>query len=57
MYKTNKQTKKKTGLKILFPKHMLQTLPIPLAQVKTGNRNFIEWNQTNCLLFVSVKEN
>ena len=37
---TNK--KKKTGLKILFPKHMLQTLPIPLAQVKAGNRNFIE---------------
>ena len=26
-----------TGLKILTPKHMLQRLPIALAQVKAGN--------------------
>ena len=30
---------KETGLKILTPKQMLQRLPIPLAQVKTGNNS------------------
>ena len=30
---------KGTGLKILTPKQMLQRLPIPLAQVKTGNNS------------------
>ena len=28
-----------TGLKILTPKHMLQRLPIALAQVKAGNNS------------------
>ena len=38
---------------------MLQRLPIALAQVKAGNnsKKFIEWNETNCLLFVSIKRN
>ena len=30
---------KGTGLKILTPKHMLQRLPIALAQVKAGNKS------------------
>ena len=30
---------KGTGLKILKPKHMLQRLPIALAQVKAGNNS------------------
>ena len=47
------------GLKIPTSKQMLQKLPIALAQVKAGNnsRKFIKWNQTNCLLFVSIKRN
>ena len=31
------KTTKRTGLKILTPKQMLQRLPIALAQVKAGN--------------------
>ena len=34
----NKATKR-TGLKILTPKHMLQRLPVALAQVKAGNNS------------------
>ena len=34
----NKATKR-TGLKILTPKQMLQRLPIALSQVKTGNNS------------------
>ena len=30
---------KRTGLKILTPKQMLQRLPIALAQVKAGNNS------------------
>ena len=36
---------------------MLQRLSITLAQVKAGKKKFIEWNQGNCLFFVSVKKN
>ena len=34
-----RQAKKGTGLKILTPKHMLQRLPIALAQIKAGNNS------------------
>ena len=54
-YKTTTKTSSKR-LKILT--HMLQRLPIALAQVKAGNNSknlYIKWNQTNCLFFVSVK--
>ena len=34
----NKATKR-TGLKILTPKQMLQRLPVALAQVKAGNNS------------------
>ena len=30
---------KGTGLKILIPKQLLQSLPIPLAKVKSGNNS------------------
>ena len=33
------ESKKRTGLKILTPKHMLQRLPIALAQIKPGNNS------------------
>ena len=36
--KQNKTTKR-TGLKILTPKQMLERLPIALAQVKAGNNS------------------
>ena len=35
--KTMYKTKQGTGLKILTPKQMLQSLPIALAQLKVGN--------------------
>ena len=34
-----------TGLKILTPKHLLQRLPIALAQVKAGNNLFNKFIQ------------
>ena len=39
MYKAKVKATKVTGLKILTPKHMLQRLPIALAQVKAGNNS------------------
>ena len=51
MYKT----KQGTGLKILTPKQMLQRSTVALVQVKFTN--FIKFNQTNCLFFVSIKKN
>ena len=37
--KTKAKAIKGTGLKILTPKQMLQSLPIALAQVKVGNNS------------------
>ena len=34
------QAKKRTGLKILTPKQILQRFPIALAQIKAGNNSF-----------------
>ena len=51
----NKVTKR-TGLKILTPEQMLQTLPIALAQVKAGNNSEIllnEIRQIVCSLYQS----
>ena len=48
------------GLKILTPKHMIQRLPIVLAQAKAGNISdwkFTKWNQTNNIFFISSKGN
>ena len=36
--KVKAKATKGTGLKTLTPKQMLQRLPIPLAQVKAGNK-------------------
>ena len=36
-YKAKQNETKRTGLKILTPKQMLQRLPIAVAQVKAGN--------------------
>ena len=39
---------------------MVQRLPIALAQIKAGDnsvKTFIQWNQTNCSPFVSIKRN
>ena len=38
-YKVKQNETKGTGPKILTSKQMLQRLPIPLAQVKTGNNS------------------
>ena len=32
-------SKKRTGLKVLTPKQMLQRLPVALAQIKAGNNS------------------
>ena len=39
LYKSKQNETKRTGLKILTPKQMLQRLPIALAQVKAGNKS------------------
>ena len=39
MSEANAKATKETGLKLLTPKHMLQRLPIALAQVKAGNNS------------------
>ena len=39
MSKAKYRATKRTGLKILTPKQMLQSLPIALAQVKAGNNS------------------
>ena len=39
--KKNKETKR-TALKLLTPKQMLERLPIALAQVKAGNKSDLE---------------
>ena len=47
---------KRTGLKILTPKQMLQRLPIPAAQVKAGNNSeslLNEIRQIVCFLYQS----
>ena len=38
-YNAKQNETKRTGLKILTPKQMLQRLPIALAQVKAGNNS------------------
>ena len=38
-YEAKQDETKRTGLKILTPKQMLQRLPIALAQVKAGNNS------------------
>ena len=38
-YDAKQKETKRTGLKILTPKQMLQRLPIALAQVKAGNNS------------------
>ena len=51
---------KGTGLIILTPKQTLRRLPIALAQVKARNNSeslLNEIDQTNCLFFVSIKNN
>ena len=46
---TRYKVKQGKGLKILSFKQMLQTLPIPLAQVKAGSTfwRLTKWSQTN----------
>ena len=39
IYKSKENKKTGTGLKILTPKQLVQRLPIPLAQVKAGNKS------------------
>ena len=38
------ESKQETGHKILTPKHILQRLPIALAQIKAGNNSKILLN-------------
>ena len=54
--KSKKDETKRTGLKILTPKQMLQRLPIPAAQVKAGNNSeslLNEIRQIVCSLYQS----
>ena len=39
VFKSQQEAKRRTGLKILPPKHMLQRLPVALAPVKAGNNS------------------
>ena len=48
--KATKATKR-TGLKILTPKQMLQRLPIALAQVKAGNNSESLLNEIRQIVF------
>ena len=45
-YNAKQNETKRTGLKILTPKEMLQRLPIALAQVKAGNNSESLLNET-----------
>ena len=38
-YEAKQNETKRAGIKILTPKHMLQRLPIALAQAKAGNNS------------------
>ena len=54
--KSKQDETKRTGLKILTPKQMLQRLPIPAAQVKAGNNSeslLNEIRQIVCSLYQS----
>ena len=54
--KSKQDETKRTGLKILTPKQMLQRLPIPAAQVKAGNNSeslLNEIRQIVCFLYQS----
>ena len=42
---------KRTGLKILIPKQMLQRLPIALAQVKAGNNSESLLNEIRQIIY------
>ena len=56
MFEAKLKATKRTGLKILTPKQMLQRLPIALAQLKADNNseNFLnEIRQTNYFLYQS----
>ena len=59
IYNTKQNGTKRTGLKILIPKHMLQRLTIvqDISKSRQQFRKFIKWNQANCLFFVSVETN
>ena len=45
------QTKQETGLKLLTPKQMLQSLPIALAQVKEGSNSENLLNETRQIVY------
>ena len=49
--KTNTRATQGTGLKILTPKHMLQILPIALAQIKAGNNSESLLNEIRQLVY------
>ena len=42
---------KGTGLKILYPKQMLQGLPIALAQIKAGNNSQSLFNEIRQIVY------
>ena len=42
---------------MLSPKQILQTLPLALRQIKTGNNSEGLLDQASCLIFVSIKRN
>ena len=49
--KSKQNETKRTGLKILTPKQVLQRLPIALAQVKTGNNSENFLNETRKIIY------
>ena len=50
-YNAKQNETKRTGLKILTPKEMLQRLPIALAQVKAGNNSESLLNETRQIFY------
>ena len=51
MSETKYKATKRTGLKILTPKQMLQGLPIALAQVKPSNNSESLWNEIRQIVY------
>ena len=50
-YKAKQDKTKRTGLTILTPKHLLQRLPIALAQVKAGKNSENLFNEIRQIIY------
>ena len=55
IFKSKQNETKRTGLKVLTPKQMLQRLPIALAQVKAGNNSESLLNEIRRIVYSSYQ--